>query len=117
MVEMTSKDELIPFQLSGGMHKHVGVPPSFGHGTEELIFFDEPTQGLDPVIGALINELIIRISLKEAETTSDRRHAFDGQRVPCHHANGHVVFSGKLWDRGTPEHMRQSKSPVLVQFS
>jgi phospholipid/cholesterol/gamma-HCH transport system ATP-binding protein len=67
-LEMTGEDKLLPFELSGGMRKHVGLASALVM-EPELILFDGPTQGLDPVIGALIDELITDLT-KRTKTTS-----------------------------------------------
>lgn len=50
--------ELYPAELSGGMQKRVGLARAIA-GEPEIIFFDEPTTGLDPIMGDIINDLII----------------------------------------------------------
>ena len=50
--------ELYPAELSGGMQKRVGLARAIA-GDPEIIFFDEPTTGLDPIMGDIINDLII----------------------------------------------------------
>lgn len=113
MVELTGEDKSMPFELSGGMRKRVGLARALMM-EPELILFDEPTQGLDPVIGALIDELIIDLTKRTKTTSIIVTHLMDSAfHVATRMA---MLHRGKIVEQGTPEHMRQSKNPVVLQF-
>ena len=113
MVELAGEDKLMPHELSGGMRKRVGLARALVM-EPELILFDEPTMGLDPVIGALIDELIIDLTERTKATSIIVTHLMDSAfHIATRMA---MLHRGNIVERGTPEEMRQSKNPVVVQF-
>ena len=65
--------ELLPVELSGGMQKRVGLARAIA-SAPEIVFFDEPTTGLDPIMGDVINDLIVDVVRKQGITALSITH-------------------------------------------
>jgi len=102
-----------PSELSGGMRRRVGFARAISL-KPEILLFDEPTTGLDPVISDVIAELIEEMDLKLGTTTvtitHDMKVAFKiADRVA-------MLYQGRIIEQGTPEEFQRSKNPIVEQF-
>jgi len=80
----------------------------------ELILFDEPTAGLDPVISSVIDELIISLTVKTNTTSIIVTHEMESAfRVATRMA---MLYQGKIIEDASPDRFRVSANPVVHQF-
>ena len=112
-VALSGFEDLLPSQLSGGMQKRVGIARALALDPS-IVFFDEPTAGLDPVVRGvictLIKDLTTTLGITSVVITHDITAALEiaDKCVMLH--EGTVCFEG------TPEDMAQSADPLLQQF-
>jgi len=112
-VGLTGVEEKMPSELSGGMRKRVGLARASAMHPQ-IVLFDEPTTGLDPVMTEAINRLIIdtqkKFNLTCVVISHDIQSIFEiGDWIA-------MLYEGKIIEYGTPEELRASRNPVMVQF-
>lgn len=113
MVGLRGFQSLKPSQLSGGMKKRVGLARAIAMDPE-IVFYDEPTAGLDPIMSAVIDKLISDLSKKLLITsvvvTHDMHSVF---RIADRIA---FLYKGKVLEVGTPDQIRNTKNDMVRQF-
>ena len=102
-----------PAQLSGGMKKRVGLARAIA-ADPEIILFDEPTTGLDPIMGDVINELIVRCVAETGATTLTITH--DMQSALKIADRIAMMFEGRIVWIGGKDEINHSNNEFVDQF-
>lgn len=113
MVDLPGTEEKKPSELSGGMRKRVGLARAIIY-EPEIVLYDEPTTGLDPIVSDSIDQLILRVrdrlDVTTVVVTHDMRSARRlGQRIMMLHER-------KIYATGTAEEIFGSADPIVRQF-
>ncbi|WP_425043770.1 ABC transporter ATP-binding protein [Primorskyibacter sp. S87] len=105
--------DLFPSELSGGMQKRVGLARAIA-AEPEIIFFDEPTTGLDPIMSGVINDLIREIVVEMGATAMTITHDMSSVRAIAD--NVAMLHDGLIQWTGPVAEMDASGDPYLDQF-
>ncbi|MEY8829025.1 ABC transporter ATP-binding protein [Sedimentitalea sp. XS_ASV28] len=105
--------DLFPAELSGGMQKRVGLARAIA-AEPEIIFFDEPTTGLDPIMSGVINDLIREIVVEMGATAMTITHDMSSVRAIAD--NVAMLHDGVIQWTGPVDEMDSSGDPYLEQF-
>lgn len=113
LVGLRNIEDLMPAELSGGMRKRVSLARAIAI-EPEILLYDEPTTGIDPIMADAINDLIIqmreRLNVTSIAITHDMKSAYKiGDRIA-------MLYQGKIIEVGSPEEIRSSSNPVVKQF-
>jgi phospholipid/cholesterol/gamma-HCH transport system ATP-binding protein len=113
MVDLPGTQNKNPAELSGGMRKRVGLARAIIY-EPQIVLYDEPTTGLDPIVSDSIDKLIIRVrdqlKVTSIVVTHDMRSARRvGNRVLMLHKK-------KIYASGPPEEFFESQDPIIRQF-
>ncbi|MCB2095070.1 MAG: ATP-binding cassette domain-containing protein [Rhodobacteraceae bacterium] len=105
--------DLFPAELSGGMQKRVGLARAIA-AEPEIIFFDEPTTGLDPIMAGVINELIREIVTEMGATAMAITHDMSSVRAIADHVA--MLHDGIIQWTGPVSEMDATSDPYVQQF-
>jgi len=113
LVGLKNVEDKMPVDLSGGMRKRVGLARAIAMDAE-IILYDEPTTGLDPITADSINDLIVDLRKKLGVTsvaiTHDMQSAYKiSDRIA-------MLYKGEIQEIGTPDQIRNTTNPIVKQF-
>jgi len=113
LVGLEGVENSMPSQLSGGMRKRVGLARAICIDPQ-IVLYDEPTTGLDPIMADAINELIKdlqeKLKITSIAVTHDMTSAYKiADRIA-------MLYEGKIIEIGTPHEIKNTTNPIVKQF-
>jgi len=113
MVDLPGAGPKKPAQLSGGMRKRVGLARAIVY-RPEIVLYDEPTTGLDPVVADSIDHLILRVCERLKVTTVVVTHDMRSVRTIAQRA--FMLHQGRMYFTGTTAELFASQDPIVSRF-
>ena len=113
MVDLPGTQKKKPEELSGGMRKRVGLARAIIY-EPQIILYDEPTTGLDPIVSDSIDQLIIRVRDQLKVTSVVVTHDMRSARRVGNHV--FMLHNKRMYAHGTPEEIFASTDPIVRQF-
>jgi phospholipid/cholesterol/gamma-HCH transport system ATP-binding protein len=112
-VGLRGVEELMPHELSGGMKKRVGLARAIAY-RPEIILYDEPSTGIDPIRADSINDLINQLKRDHGVTSVVITH----DMVSCYKVADRIamLYGGVIIETGTPAEIQASANPIVRQF-
>ncbi len=113
LVGLQGFEDYLPSMLSGGMKKRVGLARAIAMDPE-VIFYDEPTAGLDPVVCAVVDKLILDLTQKLNLTSVVVTHNMESVfRIADRVA---MLYQGRLLEVGTKDEIKNTSNAIVQQF-
>jgi len=113
MVGLVGVEDLMPSELSGGMRKRVGLARAIAM-EPEILLYDEPTTGLDPIMADAINDLIIemreKLNITSIAITHDIKSAFKIADTIA------MLYNGVIIAKGSAQEFKNTSNPIVRQF-
>jgi phospholipid/cholesterol/gamma-HCH transport system ATP-binding protein len=113
MVELKGTQDKKPSELSGGMRKRVGLARAIIH-RPQIVLYDEPTTGLDPVVADSIDRLIVRICERLKVTSIVVTHDMRSVRTVAQRVM--MLHEGRIYTTGTPAELFAATDPIVHRF-
>lgn len=113
MVGLRGVEHLNPSALSGGMQKRVGLARAIALDPE-IVLYDEPTTGVDPILGAAVDDLIRTLNARTGVTSIVISHDMASVFRTAHRVA--MLYDGVFRLVGTPDDFKKSDDPVIRQF-
>jgi phospholipid/cholesterol/gamma-HCH transport system ATP-binding protein len=112
-VGLRGVEDLMPHELSGGMKKRVGLARAIAY-KPEIILYDEPSTGIDPIRADSINDLINQLKRDLGVTSVVITH----DMVSCYKVADRIamLYDGVIIETGTPAEIQASSNPIVRQF-
>jgi phospholipid/cholesterol/gamma-HCH transport system ATP-binding protein len=112
-VDLVGTERIMPAELSGGMKKRVALARAIAY-QPEILLYDEPTTGLDPITATTINNMIRKFQSELGVTSIVVTHELDSGFSVADRAA--VINDGKILEIGTKEELYQSKNEFVSTF-
>jgi phospholipid/cholesterol/gamma-HCH transport system ATP-binding protein len=113
LVGLPGTDDLLPAELSGGMKKRVGIARALVM-EPEVVFFDEPTAGLDPTNARIVAELIAQLRTGVCDTAIVVTHDVEFADMVADRMA--ILHQGRFADMGTPAEIHRSANADVRRF-
>jgi phospholipid/cholesterol/gamma-HCH transport system ATP-binding protein len=112
-VGLRGVEQLMPYELSGGMKKRVGLARAIAY-KPQIILYDEPSTGIDPIRADSINDLINQMKRELCVTSVVITH----DMVSCYKVADRIamLYNGVIIEVGTPAEIQATGNPVVRQF-
>lgn len=113
LVGLVGVEDLMPHQLSGGMKKRVGLARAIAY-RPEIMLYDEPSTGLDPIRADSINDLINQLKRDMGVTSLAITHDMTSSYKIADRIA--MLYEGRIIEIGTPKEIQNSSNPIVQQF-
>ena len=113
LVGLKDVNHKYPSELSGGMRKRVGLARAIAL-SPDIIMYDEPTTGLDPIMTDIVDDLIYTTQKELNITSVVISHVFSSILINADYIG--ILYDGRIIQYGTPDYFKTTDNPYVKQF-